>query len=61
MTTAKLSSRQKVLFNRLTALGEWITAGKLPFKIKEIVGFGSFFAASHPRKTPIFSSPIAMN
>lgn len=38
-----LSSRQKVLFDRLASFGEWIESKKLPINVKEVFGFGSFF------------------
>ena len=39
----KFTSRQKLLFGRLIQLGELATIDKLPSKILEISGFGSFF------------------
>ena len=45
-----LTARQRTLFDRLVTLGNWATAGKFPFRITEILGFGSFFRGkSTPR------------
>lgn len=38
-----LTHRQNALYDRLVKLGEWATDERLPCKVKEIVGFGSFF------------------
>ena len=41
--TLALSQRQSVLLDRLLTLGNWFRAGKLPVKVTEVYGFGSFF------------------
>jgi len=38
-----LTDRQQLLFSRLVTLGEWATNRKFPFRVLEIIGFGSFF------------------
>ena len=48
----KFTSRQKLLFDRLVQLGELATNDKLPSKILEITGFGSFFRGK-PKPTDV--------
>lgn len=39
----EFSKRQQVLLDRLITLGQWSTEGRLPVRVLEVYGFGSFF------------------